>query len=342
MKRVVRMSIVSLALALGVSGGPALAKRKAPAKSGGKAAAAVPNANAEEIEKLKGEFKWGMEVPAVQRLVEQRLRDSYAESLKKAIGDPTQYSRVRGQMEKEVKGLKAKYTEFEGRKTGYDVSIVDQEFAHKTDESMLVSRDENNTRYYFFSDGKLYKLFIAFGKDILADKTFEEFGDLMQARFGKAKTVKLEEKRKDGVVAKLDHFEWASAAGDGLRLVDRSEFYDVYCLVIYDRKEEERLRELRARVNPRSEGGDSLVEAVLSGSRTDADVNENIIDQIAGKEIGRPGAPVEDVVVPYSSGMAPSAAEVNARPKAAARTSSAASSSGGSGKKSKAMDDIEL
>ncbi len=331
------VSTLSIA-AVGLSPSEAAPKKAAKAAKAKKAApAAIPNANAEEIEKLKGEFKWGMSVEQVQKAVEQRVRDSYAEELKKALKDPTQYSRMRSQVEKEVKAIKANYVKFEGRKTGYDVSIVDQEFAHKTDESMLVARDDKNTRYYFFENERLYKIFIAFGKEMLADKTFTDFGALMQARFGKAKAVMVEEAKKAGVSAKLDHYEWASASGDGLRLVDRSEFYDVYCLVIYDRSQAERLAAHRERVNPKRDGRDSLVEAALGGERATDDVNENIIDQIAGKNYARPGDAPADIVVP-TTGVAPSPEQVNSG--RGGSTKAAGSSS--SGKKASGNVDLEL
>src|SRR5688500_1155565 len=134
---------------------------------------------------------------------------------------------------------------------------------------MTVARDDKNTRYYFFADGRLYKILIAFGKEILEDKTFTDFGALMQARFGKAKAVMVEENKKAGVATKLDHYEWAAANGDGLRLVDRSEFYDVYCLVICDSKDSDRVALHRRRVHPRRDGRDSWVGVGLSGqSRT--------------------------------------------------------------------------
>lgn len=340
MKRFARLKIVSsLVLAcLAPSVGAMAAAKKPTAKAAktakaSKTATVAPNANAEELEKLKGEFKWGMSVEQVQKSMEQRVRDSYADELKKAIKDPTQYSRKRVEVEKEVKAIKANYVKFDGKKTGYGSSIVDQEFAQKTDESMLTSRDDKNTRYYFFVDGKLYKIFTAFGKEILADKTFTDFGGLMQARFGKAKQVMVEENKKAGVSVKLDHYAWASASGDGLRLVDRSEFYDVYCLVIFDRKVADELQKTRDRVHPKGPGNDSLVEAVLTGNRNGTDVNENIIDQLTGKESLKPGqsAPA-DIVVPYNA----------AGKGESAKPGPANKKSGATNSKKAASDELEL
>ena len=173
-------------------------------------------------------------------------------------------------MTAEVEKVKTKVVKFDGQKSGYDVSIIDQEFLHNAGESMVVMKEDTSDRYFFFKDDRLYKMFIAFDKEILQGKSFREFGQLMQAKFGKAKEVTTSEKTKAGVKVKLDHFVWPNKGGDILRLVDRSEFYDVYCLVIYDAKvdkEQEAARQAR-RGGP---ARDNLVEAVTTQPANDRD-----------------------------------------------------------------------
>ena len=141
------------------------------------------------------------------------MRASFDERLKKTINDPTKQDRVRKEMAAEVERVKTKVIKFDGKKTGYDVSIVDQEFLHDTSESMLVAKEELNTRYFFFTGDRLYKMFLAFDKEMLQGKSFRDFGQLMQARFGKAREVNVEEKTKAGVKVKLDHFIWGAKSG---------------------------------------------------------------------------------------------------------------------------------
>ena len=86
-----------------------------------------------------------------------------------------------------------KLVKFDDQKTGYDVSIVDQEFLRNAGESMLVAKEETATRYFFFRNDGLYKMFLAFDKDILQGKSFRDFGKLMQKRFGKAREVTVQE-----------------------------------------------------------------------------------------------------------------------------------------------------
>lgn len=295
-----------------LSAGPALAAKKKPAASKSKVAA-PPNASAAEINKLKGDFKWGMNPDEVAAELTKRLGATYADKLKESANDPTKNDRLRKQLRDEVAALKKKYTKFDGPKTGYDVSIIDQEFAQRTGESMMTAKEPSATRYYFFHDERLYKMFVAFDKDMLQGKSFEEFGAMMQARFGKAKEVFVDEKSKAGVKRKLDHYEWSSKSGDGLRLVDRSEFYDVYCLVVYDAGVAKRLDDARRIAHPVVDKRDALVEAVTSGSKDTLDPNDDIVDRVVGKQAKRPGDEKhDDIVVPSTSGArAPTPAEVN-------------------------------
>jgi hypothetical protein len=288
---------------------PALA-----ASSKGSRKVAAPAASGSEINKLKGEFKWGMNTDEVVAKVQDRVRTAYQERLTKSANDPTRNDKLRKEMMAELEKVKNSLVKFDEQKTGYDVSIVDKEFLRNAGESMLVAKEDTATRYFFFSNNQLYKMFLAFDKEILQGKSFREFGKLMQKRFGKAREVNVEERSKAGVRTKLDHFVWSSKGGDGLRLVDRSEFYDVYCLVIYDgavsRKQEE-LRQARTS-GPKP---DSLIEAVTAPASNERDPNDNIIDRITGKETPKPGEqPVGDVKVPPVTPPPASATPTNVRP----------------------------
>ena len=98
---------------------------------------------------------------------------------------------------------------------------------------MLVTKEDQWTRYFFFFEDGLYKMYLAFNKEALQGKSFDDFGKSMEARYGNAKPVYRDEHTKGGVHHILDHFTW-NAGGDKLKLVDRSEFYGVYCLVLDD------------------------------------------------------------------------------------------------------------
>jgi hypothetical protein len=310
--RTFALSVVAVTtMVMPFAGSAAAAAKK---KAAGKPAVAAPMASASEIEKLKGEFKWGMTPDEVLAKMVTKVEAGYKERLDKTATDPARQDRVRKEMRAEVDKVKQhSLVKFDGQKTGYDVSIIDQEFSHNTGETMLVAKEDNANRFFFFSDDRLYKMFIAFDKDMLQGKTFKEFGGLMQTRFGKAREIFVDEKSKAGVTHKLDHYIWNTKGGEVLRLVDRSAFYDVYCLVIYDGNIAQRQAEA-AKAHKKSERSDALVDAVIGKPLNNRDENDNVIDRITGHEVHRPGdkAPA-DIVVPSPTQPvhAPTPAEVN-------------------------------
>jgi hypothetical protein len=330
--------LLALGLSAGVSltiGAPAFAKGKGKAGKGEGGAG-----NSAEIDKLKavrlgdpkaGVFKWQMSPEEVMGLVREAIQKKYQPRIEGSAQDPGKQQRIRDEMEKELQTVKKSYTKFEGQKSGLDVSIVGPEFQQNTGEAVLVAKEDIWTRYFFFFENGLYKMFLAFNKDAIEGKAFRDFGKGMEAKYGHAKEVYRDEKVMGGIKHILDHYEW-SAGGDKLRLIDRSEFYGVYCLVLADSGTQERANEKRKVVNPDQATGDALVEAVTAKDSNDRDANDNIIDRITGKEIRKPGdeAKHEDIVVPSVGGGSKKGASSSPAPEAKSK------------KKPSANDGLEL
>ena len=297
----------ALGAVVGLHGSAAFAKGK-PKKAHDEAA---PTASAAEVNKLKavrlgdpkaGTFKWGMKPEDVEKLVDGQIEKKYQPRIDQNKQDPGKQTRIREEMLREIAAVKKSHTKFEGNKSGWDVSIIGPEFEQNTGEAVIVTKEDIWTRYFFFFEDGLYKMFLAFNKDALEGKTFQDFGKSMEAKYGRAKEVYRDEKIKGGMKHTLDHFEW-SAGADRLRLVDRSEFYGVYCLVLVDGEVAHRLDERRKVVNPGVHHGDSLVEAVTAKEDNGRDANDNIIDRLTGKEVRKPGDEDQhgNIVVPSPS-----------------------------------------
>jgi len=244
----------------------------------------------------------------VMGLVKAGIEGKYKTQILKSATDPQFQQRVRDQQMKEIAAVKKSYTKFEGQKSGWDVSIIGQEFSQNTSEAVLVSKEDTWTRYFFFFEGGLYKMFLAFNKDALAGKSFQEFGKMMESKYGRAKEVYRDDKIKGGIRHSLDHYEWSAPGGERLRLVDRSEFYGVYCLVLFESGTQDRLADRRKVVNPGETSKDALVEAVTAKGTDDGrDANDDIIDRLTGKEVKKPGTEEKhaDIVVPAPGGSKP-------------------------------------
>jgi hypothetical protein len=301
-------------------------KAKAKSKSGGGSAGDeghAPTASASEVDKLKavrlgdpkaGTFKWGMKPEEVVAEVRVAIEAKYQPRIQQAAQDPGKQQRLRDEMTREINAVKKSFTKFEGQKSGWDVSIVGPEFQQGTSEAVLVTKEDQWTRYFFFFEDGLYKMFLAFNKDALQGKGFQDFGKSLEAKYGNAKPVYRDEKSKGGVTHILDHYVWAAGGSDRLKLVDRSEFYGVYCLVLFDNEVSHRLAERRKIVNPDQKHSDSLVDAVTAKDDNGRDANDNIIDRLTGHEVRKPGDEDKhgDIVVPSpSQTKAPTPADVN-------------------------------
>ena len=329
------------AFALSLSLGAAVAVATATgyaAKKGGGGGGAAPAASSGEVNKLKavrlgdpkaGTFKWGMKPEEVMAQARTAVESKYEPRIDKARQDPGLQQRIRDEMQRELTQVKKSYTKFEGQKSGWDVSIIGPEFQQNTSEAVLVTKEDIWTRYFFFFEDGLYKMFLAFNKDSIGGKSFQEFGKAMESKYGHAKEVYRDDKSKGGVVHKLDHYEWSAAGGDRLRLIDRSEFYGVYCLVLYDGAVQDRVSERRKVVNPGEVKRDELVESVTGNHAKEkgGDIDDDIIDRVVGKETKKPGADTgktRDIVVDSSN-----------LPKSTSSSSSGSSSAGGKKEASK-------
>jgi hypothetical protein len=332
-----RFILFAFAIALGIgSAHPALAK-KGGGKGGGKggSAAAPPAAELAKLKAIRlgdpkaGLFTWGMNPDEVFNKAKIGIEARYQERIDAARADPGKQQRIRDERDKEVKAVKDSFTKFEGQKSGWDVSIIGSEFMQNNGEAVIQMKEDVWTRYFFFFEDQLYKMFLAFNKDVIGDKSFRDFGKEMAAKYGAPREVYRDEKQKGGIKRTLDHLEWAVSGGDSLRLVDRSEFYGVYCLVLANAPVLERVNEKRKVTNPGKVQKDSLVEAVVSGKESANDSNEDIIDRVTGHEVKKPGQETRhgDIVVPSPAGTG-SPAKSNSAPPPPEKKSDKKSGSG--------------
>jgi hypothetical protein len=248
----------------------------------------APIAKSADVKEFKGEFTWGMTPQAVLQKLDAKIDAAYKDKVAKYQADPAKSDMIRRQIKTEKDTIAKSLVKFDGHNAAWATSIIDEEFIPNNGESMLVYREPKSRRYFFFSGDALYKMFVAFDKEVIAGKTFAQFGDAMQQKYGKAQPV-YREVVSHGVKDKvLDAFQWRSAEGDGLRLVDRSKFYDVYCLVIYDHNVADRQDEVRKSRAANVPKG-SFVDSVISDKPAERDENDNVIDRITGKDVLKPG-----------------------------------------------------
>jgi hypothetical protein len=218
-------------------------------------------------------YKFGMTKAEVLAGLTKVVEESFTEKIQ-ATTDVMAQDRLRREKKAEMTRISDTFVEFKGKKTGWDVSLIENEFAHNTNESMMVHWENNDgknqRRFFFFSDGKLYKMFISLDTSILpADKrNFETFQAAMTSKYGPGDV--------DGGKITWNAGEFSAVAYDKLNS------YDALCLVIVDNAENRALAELRSSKAVAKAGPSAITKAVLDDGKDKIDINanQNAIDSV--------------------------------------------------------------
>lgn len=255
--------------------GKAKKAKKKPAKGAKKAPAkvALTPEQKKAREELLGPFKWGMSKDEVIKALSKQLDERYAEQIAET-SDVYKQDKLRKEKAKEIKRVKKSWVAFEGKKTGWDVSIIDEQFAHGTDEAMLEYWENqggrNQRRFFFFQDGALYKMFLQIDTTQFESEqaNFEYFAGLMGARFGED----VLRTPSDG-----EHMD--------VRVIDKTRFYDAFCIVVQDPDRARTVAAVRADRVKDDKPENNILKAVVESGDTsgpDLDSNKDAIDGIIG------------------------------------------------------------
>ncbi|HEU0037388.1 MAG TPA: hypothetical protein VFQ53_42550 [Kofleriaceae bacterium] len=282
-------SIISTALlALAIASAPASAKGGTKAAAPAKKPAAAKKEKApppKKVVMVTGEkkkalaelfagFKFGMSKDDVVKQLGKQLDERYEEKIK-ATTDIALQDRLRKEKKTELARISQSYISFEGKKTGWDVSIIEDEFAHNTGESMLErweNKDgKNQRRFFFFKDGKLWKMFVSLDVSILPEdkQNFETFKSVMQAKYGPGAVD------TSTITWTADDFE--------ARAVDKLKSYAALGLVIEDRKVKKELIALRESKAEKKPETSAVIKAVIDTDKTDkpdVKANSNAVDDV--------------------------------------------------------------
>jgi hypothetical protein len=99
---------------------------------------------------------FGEDFGGVMTWVRGRIARSYEPRFKSAL-DVRERDKLRHRMQMEVGSIANQLVHFNGQRTGYEASVVQNEFVVGAEESLLLFREGELYHYLFFSGGKLWK-----------------------------------------------------------------------------------------------------------------------------------------------------------------------------------------
>lgn len=225
-----------------------------------------------------GRLVWGMEPREVYAHFRRKLEAKYNAQIREAPG-AMEEDALRRAKNDAIRELRESYVRFRGERSGWDVSFLRDEFTHQNRESMLVIRDDNSQNFYFFIRGRLWKWYKAFDAAVFEGRSFAEFSEAIQGRFGRAQSHRGGERGRQ-----VRWLEWEDPS-TRLRAIDRTRFYGFYCLVFEEKDTLGRLSELRTSTSRSDTPERLVVDSVIQseGTSEGADANADIVDRITGR-----------------------------------------------------------
>ena len=258
-------SALALCAALGLGAPVALAGgHRTPhrtARPAPKRVTMVTGGHKKALAELYGGFKFGMTKDEVLKILQKQIDARYEDKIK-ATTDIEQQDELRRQKKAELGRVAGTYVAFDtDQKTGWDVSIIDGEFAHRTNEALMEHWEnqggKNQRRFFFFYNGRLWKMYISLDVSILPpDKqNFETFRGVMEAKYGPG----------DVEPGKIT---WHAGDFD-VRAIDRLKDYEALGLAIEDPHVRDEVVALRAQMAPPKQDTPAVIKAVIDPNGTD-------------------------------------------------------------------------
>ena len=257
-------SALALCAALGLGAPAALAgapKHGKTVKTAPKHITIVSGAHKKALAELYGGFKFGMSKDDVLKILQKQIDDRYEDKIKDTT-DIAEQDNLRRQKKAELGRVSGTYISFDtDAKTGWDVSIIDGEFAHKTNEALMEHWEnqggKNQRRFFFFYNGRLWKMFVSLDVSILPEdkKNFDTFREVMEKQYGPG----------DVEPGKIT---WHAGEFD-VRAIDRLHDYDALGLAIEDPRVKSEVLALRAQMAPAKQETPAVIKAVIDPDNKD-------------------------------------------------------------------------
>lgn len=181
---------------------------------------------------------FGQGFEAIAEWIGKRLDRVYLPRIASAT-DGNERARLKARREQEIVLMQNAEAIFDGRNTGYELSIVASEFGVGTEESMFVYKEGNETHFFFMHQGRLWK----YGRALPEGPSYLGRVASYQDAFG-APVASTDE--SDGAGGRrLLSVTWKTAGFD-VRLIDKRTVYGTDLIVVEDRVVAQRIAAARA------------------------------------------------------------------------------------------------
>jgi hypothetical protein len=230
-----------------------------------------------------GDIEWGDSREQVLEKLKSRMLDTL-DGRQDLKHDRVKMQEARKEMLDRHARIAESYDRLEGKRTGYEVSVIAGEFTKNNGEALLKVNDEMAQRFYFFVDGDLYKRVVAYRQSAIEGVAFPAFVKRVAAKYGRPDeannhTIDGEEK--------LHTVHWKDDE-TLLRVEDAREFFGTFKMVFSDRSKVESLRASEGAFGGSDKTDEEVsarVQDLTKGSAKGTSEEENVVDSMIGESV---------------------------------------------------------
>jgi hypothetical protein len=221
------------------------------------------------------QFGWTRD--QVVDFLKKRVQERYSVLIRGTM-DVRDQHRLRGDEAKEKDAIGSLFVEFDGTQTGWNVSVIRDEFEQGRGEAMLQLREGKTHHYFFFTNGQFYKLMISIPKD-----ERETVMAAVEAAYGKSTQAEYEYPRKqEGLKALIWKF-----GSRTFRFDDRTQSFQSVTLRWADPVLDDAVQKAWSRQKTEDEGINPLIRDAIHGGRPDGegyDESDDPVDAMIGSK----------------------------------------------------------
>lgn len=237
MKRFRNLAILTTAAVALSAAGPLVSVAEAQSKARrGRVARPAPPPEAPEVKQpivLEPEgLQFGLDFKAVASIYDKVLDKAYVPLYRRVQPGPNMMA-LDAELQEKKLAFRRSRVDFGKLPTGIDQTALAGEYGYKNDESLMSFKHDGRTRYFFFFQGKLWKVYdeIPLGEGSELGATFKDALAVLGAKLGvegRVRDADADEGRR------FTEADWVGAK-TRVRVLDRS--YEDIVAVVYEERE---------------------------------------------------------------------------------------------------------
>jgi hypothetical protein len=255
------------------------------------------------VSRILKKLDWKISATVVLDDAKRVIEERYSKKVAKH-SDAMTVDRIMREKRAAFAEIKKSLVFFDGGRSGYEASVVADEFRANQGESMFRIDDNQAQRYYFFQNDRLWKIVVVYNSSISRKVDFPAFIKQIKGTYGQP--VKMDWHTPAGGTRTLRGVTWADEITH-LDVEDRREFFGTYLMRFVDKADGLALEKRRKGGAGVAAPGGDFTDGMMADIMGDGggEDSANVVDELTGSQHDVDlitGRPKDDTIVLDRSG----------------------------------------